>query len=542
MATSNTLGAFEVVPPRNKIMSARAAVGLIKSNVTVATCGFVGVGVPDAIFAALADRFTEASASSVDGIGAPRDLTLVFGSSQGDFKDRGLNRLALPGLVSRIIGGHFGAAPKLQNLILSGSVEAYNLPQGVVTHLYRDIAAGRPAHLSRIGLGTFADPRHGGGKLNARSQDDLVQLTTIGGEDALLYATFPIDVAIVRGTTADSDGNITMEREALTLEALPIAMAARNSGGIVIAQVERVAETGTLHSRQVKIPGILVDCVVVAEKAEHHMQTFAEPYSAALSGDARVPAASRKTLAFGPRKIIARRAALELKPGSVVNLGIGVPEGVAAVAAEEGLIDSLTLTAEPGVIGGIPGSGLNFGTSVNAASVIDQPYQFDFYDGGGIDLAILGAAEVDVEGNVNVSRFGTRVPGAGGFINITQNAKSLVFAGTFTAGGLEIDVNNRLLSIRKEGQYRKFVHSVGHRSFSGARALQDRQPVLYVTERCVFRLTPDGLELIETAPGIDIRRDILPNMDFVPIIREPGRTIDLSLFGPELMRARVLGG
>lgn len=526
-------------PRRNKIISARAAVDIVKSGDTLATSGFVGIGVPDAILAALAERFSETAAASADGIGTPRGLTLVFGSSQGDFKERGLNRLALPGLISRIIGGHFGAAPKLQKLILSGEVEAYNLPQGVVTHLFRDIAAGRPAHLSRVGIGTYVDPRHGGGKLNSRTSADLVQLTSVNGEDALLYATFPIDIAILRGTTADADGNVTMEREALTLEALAIAMAARNSNGIVIAQVERLAAPGTLNSRQVKIPGILVDHIVVAENQHHHMQTFAEPYNAAFAGEIRVPNPSKNSLKLGLRKVIARRAALELRADTVVNLGIGIPEGVAAVAAEEDIIQSLTLTAEPGVIGGIPASGLNFGASVNAASIIDQPYQFDFYDGGGIDLAILGIAEVDVEGNVNVSRFAARVPGAGGFINITQNAKSLVFAGTFTAGGIDVEVRDGKLAIRKEGQFRKFVKAVAHRTFVGARSLKDQQSVLYVTERCVFRLTHQGLELIEVVPGIDIRRDILENMDFEPIVRDPVQ-MNSALFVEGRMNLRAM--
>ena len=508
---------------RSKVASARDAVALIASRSTVATCGFVGVGVPDAILAALAERYQREE--------QPYGLSLVFGSSQGDFKERGVNRLALPGLLTRIIGGHFGAAPKLQRMILANELEAYNLPQGVITHLFRDIAAKRPAHVSRVGIGTFADPRLGGGRLNARTERDLVQLSAINDEEVLLYATFPIDVAIVRGTTADESGNITMEREALTLEALPLAMAARNSGGIVIAQVERVVPTGTLHPREVKIPGVLVDRIVVAEAPELHMQTFGEQYSEALAGHLKLPAsAQRWKLPDGARRIVARRAAQELRPGSIVNLGIGIPEGVAAVAAQDGLIDDVTLTAEPGVIGGIPNSGLNFGTAINAASIIDQPYQFDFYDGGGIDIAVLGTAEIDAEGNVNVSRFGTRVPGAGGFINITQNAKSLVFAGTFTAGGLDVAINVGRLSIRKEGRHRKFVRAVSHRTFSSAQALANGTPALYITERCVFRLSPEGLVLIEVAPGIDIQRDIIDQMDFAPIIREPLRAMKAEVF------------
>ena len=525
----------------NKLVSAAEAVRLIRDGDTVATGGFVGIGFAEGIAIALEKRFVDTQ--SEVGIGSPQQLTLVYAAGQGDGRDRGLNHFGHKGLVKRVVGGHWSLVPKLQAMALAGEIEAYNLPQGVISHLFRDIAAGKPGTLTPIGLGTFVDPRHGGGKVNDVTTQDLVRLMEIDGEEMLFYKAFPIHVGIIRATTADPDGNLTMEREALTLEALAIAMAAHNSGGIVIAQVERLAERGSLNPRQVKIPGVLVDCVVLAEKPEHHMQTFVTHYSAAYAGEIRVPANTIAPMPMSERKVLARRAAFELKQGAVVNLGIGMPEGVADVAAEEEVIELLTLTAEPGVIGGIPASGLNFGAAVNTQAVIDQPSQFDFYDGGGLDIAVLGLAQADAEGNLNVSKFGTKLAGAGGFINISQSAHAVVFVGTFTAGGLQVRIEDGRVHIDHEGSQRKFVREVEHRTFSGERARKNGQRVLYVTERCVFRLADaGGLELIEIAPGIDLQRHILSQMDFHPAISPELRLMDASLFAeaPMNLRTRML--
>ena len=511
---------------RKKVVSAQEAIAIVREGDTLCCSGFGSNGVPVELILALEQRFLDT--------GLPKNLTLLFGGGPGDGATGGLNHLAHEGLLQRVIGGHYGLVPQIGKLALESKVEAYNLPLGVISHLFRDIACGLPGTASKVGLGTFVDPRLEGGKIGSKTQEDLVEVIQLGGKELLYYKAFPISVAFIRGTTADPEGNLTMERETLTQDALAIATATKNSGGFVIAQVERIAERGSLNPRHVKVPGILVDCVVLAQP-QNHPQNLNGSYNPAFSAEVRVPLDAVAPMALDARKVIARRAAFELLPNAVVNLGIGMPEGVAAVANEEKILKYMTLTAEPGVIGGMPASGANFGAATNPDAVVDMNQQFDFYDGGGLDLACLGLAECDPSGSINVSRFGPKLAGAGGFINITQNSRTVVFVGTFTAGGLKVAIEDGQLKILQEGRARKFVQRIEQVTFSGPYAASSGQNVLYVTERCVFKLTPQGLELIEVAPGVDIARDILAQMDFMPIVHQP-QTMDPRIFLPEAMQ------
>ena len=516
-----------------KIIEASDAVAVIHAGDTVASAGYAGNGTPDQLFVSIEQRFLET--------GTPHDLTLVFSTGQGDMKEKGLNRLAHEGLIRRVIGGYFGLSPKLEKLIVDNRIEAYNLPEGVLTQLYRDIGARKPGLLSHVGLSTYIDPRQGGGRMNERTTEDIVRLMQIDGKDFLFYKAFPINVALIRGTTADPDGNITTERESLALENLALAVAARNSGGIVIAQVERVAAEGSLAARHIKIPGILVDCVVLAEP-DHHMQTYGTPFNPALSGELRQPPQRAAAVELSDRKVIARRAVLELAPNSVINVGVGsIPDQVPLVAGEERVQDLLCLVVDSGAIGGVPMGGLDFGASSNYEAIIEHACAFDFIDGGGLDAAFLGFGECDARGNNNASKFGKRIPGCGGFIDISQNAKKVVFMGTFCSGGLEVEIKEGRLRIVSEGRTPKFVEQIGQITFSARYALDRRQEVLYVTERCVFRLDEDRLALVEVAPGINVETDILQRLPFKPAVDGP-REMDPAVFhnAPMRLRERLL--
>jgi propionate CoA-transferase len=509
-----------------RVVTADEAARLVVSGDTLLIGGSgAGHSVPDALIAAIARRFLSE--------GEPRDLTTVHPVGLGDRANRGIGHLAHPGLLKRVVCGTLVDSPPVERMAAANAIEAYTLPQGCLSQLTREMAAGRPGLTTHVGLHTFVDPRHGGGRQSKSATENLVELTTVSGREYLFFKSFHVDIALVRGTSADEDGNITMEHEAVFGEMISMAQAARRAGGIVIAQVKRVALRGTLPPKQVKIPGMLVDLVVV-ERAQ--TQTFFTEHDPAYAGEIKVPLGHIVALPFSVRKVVARRAALELFRGAICNLGSGISTGIASLAAEENAIDQVVLTNEQGLIGGVPATGNEPGAGRNYQAMVDQPYQFDFYDGGGLDLAFLSFAEVDQVGNVNVSRFGDKIVGPGGFINISQNARTMIFSGTFTAAGLDIGWVDGQTRIAREGTGQKFVRKVQQVTYSGPLAAQNGQRTFYVTERAVFRRNEAGrLELIEIAPGVDLDRDILAQMQFRPDVSPALKTMDHRIFRPEVM-------
>lgn len=503
-------------------VTAQEAAKLIPDGATVGLAGMGLSGWPEEVACAMRDQFKET--------GHPCNLNLKQGSAMGDWKERGVTRLgeAGEGLITRWSGAHIGSAFSLNELVRQNKIQCHCLPQGVIINLWREIAAGRPGLMTKVGLGTFVDPRIEGGKMNSATTDELVELVEFRGEEYLFYKSFPVDVALLRGTTADENGNITFEHESVLNEGLAVAMATRNSGGIVIVQVEHVTKRGTMNPKEVKIPGILVDYVVQATDKNACWQTEGVYFEPAFSGQVKKPLNALPVLPLTDRKIICRRCAMELRAGSVTNLGVGIPADVASVIAEEGHIDSITLTAETGAVGGVPAALPNFGSSYNLEATMLHNDMFDMIDGGGLDITVLGLAQADEAGNLNVSKFGPRLTGPGGFINITQSAKKVVFCGNFMAKS-KLKIENGALVIVEEGKAKKFIKEVEQITFSGQYARPD-QTILYVTERCVFQLIDGKMTLIEIAPGMDLERDVLAHMDFSPVISPALKTMDAAIF------------
>ncbi|WIV10417.1 CoA-transferase [Proteiniborus sp. MB09-C3] len=510
----------------NKLYKIDDAINLIKDGDFVAASGFMLATCAEELFFKLEEKFLRE--------GTPRNLTFMQAAGLGNTRDQGTYHISHEGLIKRYITGHFASNQRMIDLVNQNKVEAYNFPQGVICHLYRAAAAGKSGELTRIGLKTYVDPRLEGGKMNSITTEDLVQAVNVAGEELLFYKSPKIDVAIIRGTTSDEYGNITMEDESACIDALDVALAAKNNGGKVIVQVKNYVKSSSVDRTKVVIPGNLVDAVVITSDAERfHRQTPGEFYSPVLAGYYKLDNVGFGNIELNERKIIARRAAMELKPRSVVNLGIGIPEGIASIAAEEGIGEELTLTIESGLIGGVPTGGPNFGSAINAWAALPMTSQFDLYNGGGLNMTFLGFAEVNSKGDINVSKFGTKIAGCGGFIDISQSTKKIVFCGTFTAGKFEMTVEKGQVKIIKEGVRKKFIDSIEQITFSSEFVSKYDQDVMFITERCVFRLTDEGLVLIEVAPGIDVEKDIISHMEYRPIISKDLKLMDEKIFKEE---------
>jgi propionate CoA-transferase len=518
--------------PRSKIIPIEAVGALIPDEAVVTVSSSSGLGCPDATLQAIGNHFLEK--------GRPSGLTMLHPIAAGDmYGIPGIDHLAYPGLLKRIIAGSLPSgpsnmpSPKIWQMIIDNQVQAYNVPSGILFHMHRESAAGRPGILTKVGLDTFVDPRRNGSRMNECAIEEIVRVVNFEGEEWLFFPSIAPNVAVIRATTADERGNLTMEHEGAYLGVMDQALAARNNGGIVIAQVKRLTAFGTLRPQQVRVPGVLVDHVVIDPEQQQTTQTV---YNPAISGEVFRPLWDFKPIDWGVDKIIARRAALELSEEDVVNLGFGICALVPRILLEEGLHGEVTWVIEQGAVGGMPLLGFAFGCASNADAIVASPDQFTFFQGGGFDSSCLSFLQVDQYGNVNVSRLALRphvTAGCGGFVDITTAARSIFFCGYFTAGGLDLRVEDNQLRIVKEGKNKKFVPEVEHVTFSGRRARQLKQRVLYITERCVLSLEPEGITVTEIAPGLDLKRDILEQADIDLRVSENLAVMDKRIFQPE---------
>lgn len=520
--------------PHTKFLSLAAAAARIPDGATIAVNSSSGLLCPDALLRAIGERFAES--------GQPRNLTTIHPIAAGDmYGIRGIDHIARPGLLARVIAGSYPSgpssmeSPQIWQMIHNNEVEAYNIPSGLIFHQLREAAARRPGVLTHVGMDTFLDPRRQGGRMNERTTEELVQRVQFDGQEWLYLRSLHPDVALLRATSADEQGNLSFEREGAFLGAYDVALAAHNSGGIVLAQVARRVAAGTLPAQQVRVPGVLVDAVVVVPDP---MQTTQTDYDPAISGEVRVPDDSFELAEWGLQKVIARRAAQELRSGEAVNLGFGISALVPRVLLEEGLDGAVTWVIEQGPVGGMPLLGFQFGCAANAQAIVPSPDQFSYFQGGGFDRSLLSFMQIDRHGNINVSKLAARphvTAGVGGFVDITANAKNVVISGTFTTGGARLDVQDGQLQIGQEGKVRKFVEEVEHVTFSGRRARETGQNVVAVTERCVLRLDPAGWTVTEIAPGVSLGEDVLAQCDFPLAVAEDLREMDGRLFRPEKM-------
>ena len=512
-----------------QFIDAKQAVDYIADGSTLCTIGMTLISASESILKEIERRYLEE--------GHPKDLTFVHTCGQAAMKvPGGMTHLAHEGLLKRVIGGHWGQSPMMMDLISGNKVEAYNLPQGQMANMFHSMALREPGKLSKIGLGTYIDPRIEGGKMNQRTKDcgdEVVAIVTVDGEEYIQYKPIPIDTLVIRGTYCDENGNLNTEEEGMVLEVLPAVMAAKRWGGKVIAQVKGVVKNGTFKTKEVTVPGVLIDAVVVCDNPfEDHKQTYSWYYDPSYAGIVRVPETAVKAIPLNERKVIGRRALMQLEKDAIINIGTGIPNDVVGpILAEEQANDMVSVTVESGIYGGTPAPTIDFGIACNAEALIGHDRQFEFYTGTGVDYTFMGAGEMDASGNVNATRMGTKAPGCGGFIDITTTAKNVVFCSTFTGGGLKVDFDEATgVTIKQEGKFRKLVKSVQQISYNGQLALERGQRMWFVTERCVFELTKDGVKLVEVAKGVDVQKDILDMMDFKPLIADELRVTDLRVY------------